>query len=309
MDSKNNQNPIIIISVFRSGSNLIKDILCHLPEFGTWPAENINFIWRHGNASREDDEFNANDATENVIKYIRLTFNNFSTKSGYKNLVEKTEANSLRIPFVDKVFPHAKFIFVVRDGRDAIASMLNRRNQPFNLKFLIKKVRFVPLFDFPRVMFRYIINIIRRYLFSSEGNFFLGPIYKGMREELSNYTEEEIVAIQWAKCIEKAYEDLKKIHNNRVYIIKYEDFVKAPSESITALFNYVDIDTKSKEIKLLMDKILCSDIGKETASDEMKMVKGISDKSVGRWKDQLDKQVLNSISPLIKNAMKKIGYY
>ena len=84
-----NYSPIIIISVFRSGSNLIKDVLCHLPGFGTWPAENINFIWRHGNSLREDDELGIAEANNNVVNYIRLAFSKFAKKSGNKYLVEK----------------------------------------------------------------------------------------------------------------------------------------------------------------------------------------------------------------------------
>ena len=280
-----------------------------MPGYGTWPAENINFIWRHGNSFRDDDEFSADDATKSVIKYIRLAFEKFSVKSGYRNLVEKTEANSLRIPFVNKVFPQAKFIFVIRDGRDAIASMLNRRNHPLDLTFLIKKAKYVPLSDIPIVFFRYTLNTIRKYIFKSKKNFFLGPIYKGMDKDINNYTEPEIVAIQWAKCIERAYEDLKNINKSRIHVIRYEDLVKAPHKSITDLLNYVGIDTNSKNFNLLIDKILSSNMGKETASNEMKTVRGISDKSVGRWKSHFDKDTLNSITPLIDNAMKKLNYF
>ena len=123
-----------------------------------------------------------------------------------------------------------------------------------------------------------------------------------------NHTEAEIVAMQWAKCIEKAYKDLKNIESDRVHIIKYEEFVKTPLKSITTLFNFVGIDTNTNEIKLLMDEIQCADIGKETASPDMELVKGISDKSIGRWKKQLDTKTINSITPLIENAMQELGY-
>ena len=50
-------------------------------------------------------------------------------------------------------------------------------------------------------------------------------------------------------------------------------------------------------------------MGKETASPEMKLVKGISDKSVGRWKKQLDTKTINLITPLIEKPMKELGYF
>lgn len=153
-------DPVIIISVFRSGSNLVKDLVCKLPGFGTWPAENINFIWRHGNAYRDNDEFDASDANEAVVKYIRNKFIQLSVDLGGKTIIEKTESNTLRISFVDKIFPKAKYIFVMRDGRDAIASMLKRRHQSFNLTFLLKKAWHVPLSDIPIVFIKYLGNVL-----------------------------------------------------------------------------------------------------------------------------------------------------
>jgi hypothetical protein len=63
-----------------------------------------------------------------------------------------------------------------------------------------------------------------------------------------------------------------------------------------------------EDFKFLFNKISFGDIGKETSSAEMKTVKGISDKSVGRWKIELDDDALNSIMPIIENTMRKLGY-
>ena len=150
-------NPIIIISVFRSGANLIKDILCQLPDFGTWPAENINFIWRHGNSLHRDDEFSINEANDYVKNYIRRAFNDLSIKYGYDYVVEKTENNTLRINFVNKIFPEAKFIFVVRDGRDTIASMLKRRHQLLDFVFLLKKALHVRMRMLENTLHLYVV--------------------------------------------------------------------------------------------------------------------------------------------------------
>ena len=37
-------------------------------------------------------------------------------------MVEKTCANTLRLPFVDKVLPEARYLHIVRDGVDVVAS-------------------------------------------------------------------------------------------------------------------------------------------------------------------------------------------
>ena len=254
-------DPVIIISVFRSGSNLVKDIICKFPGFGTWPAENINFIWRHGNAFHDNDEFDVYDANEAVVKYIRNKFFQLSVDLGGKTIVEKTESNSLRISFVDKIFPKAKYIFVMRDGRDAIASMLKRRHQSLNLTFLLKKARYIPLIDIPIVSIRYFGNLLRRYVFNKNVVYQLGPVFKGMDDVRYNHTEEEVVAIQWSKCIGKAYDDIQKIEPSRVHYIKYEDLVNNPNREINELIKFVKIDIPEKNAGILLKKILSSDIG------------------------------------------------
>ncbi len=150
--------------------------------------------------------------------------------------------------------------------------------------------------------------MFRRYFFNKRVVYQLGPVFKGMEKMLNNHTEAEIVAIQWAKCIEKAYKDLKNIESNRVHIIKYERLVKNPESEIVDLIKFLKIDLSKEDFKLFFNKILLGDIGKETSSPEMKTVKGISDKSVGRWKIQLDDDALNSIMPIIENTMRKLGY-
>ena len=42
--------PVVIIGAARSGTNMLRDVLVKLPGVGTWPCDEINYIWRHGNA-------------------------------------------------------------------------------------------------------------------------------------------------------------------------------------------------------------------------------------------------------------------
>jgi len=174
--------------------------------------------------------------------------------------------------------------------------------------FLLKKVRYIPISDIPIIAIRYFKNMFRRYFFNKRVVYQLGPVFKGMEKMLHNHSEAEIVAIQWAKCIEKAYKDIKNIESGRVHIIKYEGLVKNSKTEIIDLIKFLKIDLSKEDFKFIFNKILIGDIGKETSSPEMKTVKGISDKSVGRWKMQLDDDTLHSIMPIIENAMRKLGY-
>ena len=41
--------PVIVVGTGRSGTNMLRDALCVLPGFDTWPCDEGNYIWRHGN--------------------------------------------------------------------------------------------------------------------------------------------------------------------------------------------------------------------------------------------------------------------
>ena len=167
--------PIIIIGAGRSGTNMLRDILTKIQEFGTWPCDEINYIWRRGNVRYPSDEFDVEQATEPIKKFIRRAFNRIAQKRGLKYVVEKTCANSLRVSFVERVFPEAKFIFIVRDGRDVVESALKRWVAPLDIPYIIKKARYIPLTDIPYYSIRYLWHRIYRVFSKINRVSFWGP--------------------------------------------------------------------------------------------------------------------------------------
>ncbi len=111
---------IVIIGAPRSGTNMLRDLLVELPGVGTWPCDEINYIWRHGNVHHPSDVFTAEMASNGVKKYIRGHFDRYAQSHNLNILVEKTCANSLRVGFVDEVIPDAKYVFIVRDGLERL---------------------------------------------------------------------------------------------------------------------------------------------------------------------------------------------
>ena len=118
--------PVIILGAPRSGTNMLRDALTRLSGIETWPCDEINYIWRHGNVRYVSDEIPAENATGSVAGYIRGCFNSMGRRTGAETLVEKTCANCLRVPFVDEVVPEARYIYIVRDGIDAAGSARQR---------------------------------------------------------------------------------------------------------------------------------------------------------------------------------------
>lgn len=149
---------VVIVGAPRSGTNMLRDMLIKLPGVGTWPCDEINYIWRHGNVAYHSDEFTVEMATPKVKSYIRGHFDRLVNSRGLDTVIEKTCANSLRIGFVDKVLPEAKYIFIVRDGMDVVGSALQRWTASLDLPYIMRKARYVPLLIYH--IMRYVTFII-----------------------------------------------------------------------------------------------------------------------------------------------------
>lgn len=131
---------LIIIGAARSGTNILRDTLLKIPGYVSWNCDEINPIWRHGNLDKDHDILTSDNASLEVINYVNKQFNKLSQKNNKANIIEKTCANSLRVPFVYRVMPNAKYIFIIRDGRDVIASAMRRWTSNLDLKYTLKKL-------------------------------------------------------------------------------------------------------------------------------------------------------------------------
>ena len=141
---------------------MLRNVLTRVPGFATWPCDEINYVWRHGNRDQLDDELPIEAATPSVRRYIRRSFSWVRTHCGSPVVVEKTCATSLRVPFVDALLPEARFVFIHRDGADAAASASQRWNADLDLPYLARKARFVPTVDLPHYARRYLRGRVSR---------------------------------------------------------------------------------------------------------------------------------------------------
>ena len=282
------EHPIIIIGAARSGTNMLRDIITQLPGFGTWPCDEINYIWRHGNARYPNDEFSVEQASGSVKKFIRRAFARVARKQGLKYVVEKTCANSLRVAFVEKVFPDAKFIFIVRDGRDVVTSAMKRWRAPLDIPYVVRKARYVPITDGPYYATQYLARQIYR-IFSKEKRVSSwGPRFEGMEEMLKIKSLPEICGVQWAHSVQLATKAFGSMKSKKVLRIKYEDFVSSPVNQLKLIAEFLGVDLKDRQARHL--------------------VSSVSDSSVGKWKNDLDAKTMGKIMHYIKPELKEYGY-
>lgn len=279
---------IIIIGAPRSGTNMLRDVLTSFKGLGSWPCDEINYIWRHGNVSYSSDEIPSALATKRVKKYIRNQFEKLAHKKNIDCVVEKTCANSLRVPFVNEVLPDAKYIFIYRDGVDAVGSAKLRWTANLELSYILQKVRFVPKADLPYYAIRYLWS--RAYkLFSKEKRLaFWGPALDGMDKLLEQHSLNEVCALQWQRCVDKAEEAFVQMPQEQVIKIKYERFVSSPKEELTKILDFVNYNASEEAIS--------------------HSVLNVSDKNVGKGREMLGADEVSQLETLIGSSLKRYGY-
>jgi hypothetical protein len=283
----NGFKPLVIIGAARSGTNMLRDILTSLPQFTTWPCDEINYVWRHGNVRHPSDELRPEQARPSVRAYVRSAFARIGRRKPGAWVVEKTCANSLRVEFVDRIVPEARFVEIVRDGRDVVVSAELRWSAALEIQYLAKKARYLPLLDVPYYATRYLWNRIYRCFSTDERLAFWGPRFEGMDEALETHSLQEVCALQWQRSVERSREALEKIEPERVHRLRYEDFVADPLAELRSLLDFADVDP---------------------GVDLHDLVGRVSAKSVGQWRRKLDAPAVTSIEALIGGTLSEHGY-
>jgi hypothetical protein len=279
--------PVVIIGAGRSGTNMLRDVLTQLPGFGTWPCDEINYIWRHGNVRHPDDELSPQQATPRVRRYIRRAFERLAAVYGLTDVVEKTCANSLRVGFVDAVLSDARFIRIVRDGRDVVVSAEARWTARLVLPYIARKARYVPLKDMPYYGSRYLWNRLYRLLSAEARLAFWGPRMAGLQQALQRHGLDQVCALQWKRCVDRAEHDLSLLPAHRVHRLRYEDFVERPAAELGRIVDFLGVPMPSNAAAL---------------------VRRVSRTSVGQWREKIDESTRRSIEAMIGDSLRAHGY-
>ena len=157
-------------------------------------------------------------------------------------IVEKTCANSLRVDFVNEIFPSAKYIYIRRDPLLAIDSALNKSRVKSSFSYQLKKLRYVP----KKHLFSVVSTFAyRRILMSlpTNSNLSWGPITEDFCHSHPELPAYKLLAIQWAKCVSMAEQSLLPLSNQpfKVSAITYESFVKSPTKILSKVLSDLNL--------------------------------------------------------------------
>lgn len=132
------EHPLFIVSPPRSGSTLLFETLSGTPDLYTIGNESHQLIESVRGLSPIQRGYDSNrliaeDADDEVAAMLRASFHaSLRDRDGQPasdtspaRMLEKTPKNALRIPFLRKIFPEARFIYLHRDPRQVLGSMID----------------------------------------------------------------------------------------------------------------------------------------------------------------------------------------
>ena len=119
----------------RSGLTLLRALASSHPDIAAGPDTNIcaplcaqynDFATNLGALHRDHFNLPPKTVQQNFAEYIAALFGNAKQPERTKRILEKSALNVLAFEQLHAMLPGAQFIHVVRDGRDVVASLLNR---------------------------------------------------------------------------------------------------------------------------------------------------------------------------------------
>ena len=235
--------PIIILGAARSGTKFLRDTLNASRTLAATPYD-LNFVWRTGNESFPSDALTVDlfrpDVGDRIVRGLRRAAGLGADDS--RRLVEKTVSNALRVDYVERVFPGADFIHIVRDGRDVTASSMTQWQRPVDLRYLARKLRSFPLSNY-RYAFWYLANRLRWRPGTGQEPVW-GVRYPGIETDLSSHPLAVVCAKQWLSCVRAVQRARQENAGLRIREIRYEELIASES-SVSSLAEWLalpDVD-------------------------------------------------------------------
>jgi hypothetical protein len=219
--------PVIIVAAPRSGSTLLFETLSRAESLWTIGDEShaaIEHIDKLNPATRQcaSNRLESGDADPATVQHLRQVFyERLRDREGRAaaggpvppRFLEKTPKNALRIPFLNEVFPDALYIYLYRDPRENLSSMMEAwRSSHF--------VTYANLPDWP-----------------GRWSLLLPPGYGSLRGS----SLEDIVAFQWRSANETILDDLATFPGDRWTAVSYAELVADPTATISRLCGFADI--------------------------------------------------------------------
>ena len=241
------ERPLFIVSAPRAGSTLLFETLSRFPQLWTTAKESHETIEGIPELHPAAHNYSSNclgaaDATPEIALTLKERFTEqLQNRQGKLFLdvprdqrptsvrfLEKTPKNSLRIPFLKAIFPEARFIYLYRDPKQNVSSIIEGW----------RSRRFVSYRQVPGWPFQ-------------EWSFLLAPGWSN----LEDYSIAKIATHQWKSANSYIMKDLKNIPAQDWCFVRYSDLVADPKKIINHISKFAQLEW-DEEIEQMVSRAL-----------------------------------------------------
>jgi len=187
-------------------------------------------------------------------------------------LVDKTPPNIYRIEFLKAIYPDAKFIYLTRDGKDNINSLINAWCHKSKFKYPYRK---------------YLTEDVKLNIEGYQQGVWKFYIPRGWKNYI-NKSIEEVCAYQWLDAHQAALKAFANLDTKDYMQIRFEEFLARPDLLMQRICDFCNIDYSKKMRELVA---------------EMPPVNTDTDAKKHSNSIRIDK-----IEPLIADMQKSLGY-
>jgi hypothetical protein len=246
--------PIFILSAPRSGSTFLFDLLSRFDRVWAWHAEVDDIWWRHFPYERLEepsDYVGADEYSPRMAAQVRRDLYRFALYARQERgercelmqrwglvksirYLDKTIANCFHMDFLTRLFPDARYLLLMRDGRATISSMMEGWSDP---KRFVKPqlTRYIPT--------------------GSPISHWSFPAPPGWRGVLDRPLEE-ICTWSWMRHVETAADALDAVPAERKRTFRYEDVLDNPADAARQLAEFCDLAWTPAVDKFLAERPL-----------------------------------------------------
>jgi len=295
-------NLAFIIGSARSGTTILGELLdCH-PDIMQWYEP--YYLWRKYFLCKDSEVWKPEEFNEQVKRIVQEEHKLFQKKSGKKVVVEKMPSHSFNIEYILKIFPEAKWIHIIRDGRDITLSMRKewRKRQEIvqhkdyyrSFQTAYNALKRAPFFRYKLMLSKYEFNSNfslkpSKYLNKAKwkGKIGWGTRFDGWEKAIEELTPLQFNAMQWVETVRAAHDGWPMIDNDKKLEVNYENLMQDPQHTLATILNFVGLDYNI---------------------DFYQRIPKLKKNNFNKWKTEFAEEEIKQIKPILSAMLEKLGY-
>jgi hypothetical protein len=259
--------PVFLVGCARSGTSILGEAIAAHRRVAY--LFEVNSIWNELVPRKPDHRLVEADATPEVAKAIYQAL--FEARKDLPGdlLVEKNPKHVIRIPFLAALFPEARFLHLIRDGRDTVASLM----------------------------------------FRNRGESWGHLEIPGWRDLLARYPKENHTrcAHQWRDALNIARREGRLLPPDTYLELRYEELVKAPKAMMSSVLGFLGLPRDPK-VDAFLSKIQDMTAGSYHAKKQVRHYVENHSRRVGRYQENLTPEQLKEVEAVCGDLLAALGY-